>query len=130
MKTLALTALAAAAAALAPAPAAARLDWAAVTDRAHLQNGQQTYYGQDPDQDHQGACSLSENAADFAGLPWTRGVHVTVALNRPQLDGSRGCGMCIMFRAQPGAGGLGMTALPAGERETRERENEIGRAHV
>jgi len=113
MKTLTVPALAAAAAALASS-ATATLDWAAVTNRAHLQNGQQTYYGQDPDQDHQGACSLSENSADFNGLPWTRGVHVTVALNRPQLDSSKGCGMCIMVRAQPGAGGLGMTALPAG----------------
>lgn len=120
MKALTLiSALAAASASLTSSTTHARLDWGAVTDRSRLQNGQQTYYGQDPDQDHQGACSLSENAANFNALPWTRGVHVTVALNRPQLDNSKGCGMCIMFRAQPGAGGLGMTALPAGMKGER-----------
>jgi hypothetical protein len=102
----------AAGAALASGTSAA-LDWRAVTDRAHLQVGQQTFYGQDPDQDHQGACSLSENAGNFmgAGVAWTTANHVTVALNRAQLDGGKGCGMCIVFRGLPNSG-LGMTPLP------------------
>ena len=98
------------------AAAAARLDWGEVTNRAALQTGQQTLYGQDPDPDHQGACSLSENAGNFshAGVAWTRQAHMTLALNRDQLDGGRGCGMCVIFRAKAGGGGAGMTPLPEG----------------
>jgi hypothetical protein len=114
--------------------ASASLDWASVTDRAHLQVGQQTFYGQDPDQDHQGACSLSENAANMmhAGVGWTAANHVTVALNRAQLDGGRGCGMCIVFRGLPNSG-LGMTPLPQGQwfrgivnNVCERRERELG----
>lgn len=85
------------------------LDWTSVTNPSSTQKGDATFYGQDPDQDAQGACSFNENYANIMSYPWHQGTMVTIALNREQFDNSRGCGLCIMYRGT--GGGIGVTPL-------------------
>jgi hypothetical protein len=76
-----------------------------------VQTGEATFYNMDGLGDTQGACSFSDNFANTNGLPWTKGVAVTIALNDAQFASGAGCGLCVRFR---GTGeGLGTTPLSA-----------------
>jgi len=70
---------------------------------------QATFYGHEEGQDAQGACSFSENFANTNGMPWSKGISTTIALNDAQFDNGAACGMCIMYQ---GTGeGIGTTPL-------------------
>ena len=72
-------------------------------------NKQATFYGHEEGQDAQGACSFSENFANTNGLPWTKGISNTIALNDAQFANGAACGMCVMYQ---GTGeGIGTTPL-------------------
>ncbi len=86
--------------------ATASADWASLSTQT--QSGDVTFYNMDGVGDTQGACSFSDNFAATNGLPWTKGVAVTIALNDAQFQQGL-CGMCVRFR---GTGdGLGTTPL-------------------
>lgn len=59
---------------------------------------QGTYYGHQGGQNDQGTCSYGAARANALDQDWKTGVKTTIALNRPQLYASTGCGLCIMFR--------------------------------
>ena len=96
--------------AAAAAPASAVFDWGEMSNQASKQQGDATFYGQDPDQDAKGACSFNENFANtMATDPWTKGTMVTIALNHDQFNGGKWCGTCIMYRGI--GGGVGVTPV-------------------
>ena len=62
---------------------------------------QGTFYGHQQDQDSHAACSYSENRAGTMNLTWTTGAAVSLAMNSDQFNGSKACGMCVMYRGGP-----------------------------
>ena len=62
---------------------------------------QGTFYGHQQDQDSHAACSYSENRAGTMNLTWTTGAAVSLAMNSDMFNGSKACGMCVMYRGGP-----------------------------
>ncbi|KAK9808944.1 hypothetical protein WJX72_006738 [[Myrmecia] bisecta] len=82
--------------------------WSVYTNKDQLQHGDGTFYG--AGQDAAGTCSFSENFANTNSLSWTAGVYNTIAMNDPDFDNSKACGMCLMYRAT----GTGIGTTPIG----------------
>jgi hypothetical protein len=62
---------------------------------------QGTFYGQQQDQDGRGACSFGDTlGVNTDDLAWTTGAAVSLAINSDQFDGSKACGMCVMYRGE------------------------------
>ena len=71
---------------------------------------QGTFYGHQQDQDSHAACSYSENRAGTMNLTWTTGAALSLAINSDMYNGSKACGMCVMYRGGP----LSLTTHSAG----------------
>ena len=74
---------------------------------------QGTFYGHQQDQDSHAACSYSENRAGTMNLTWTTGAAVSLAMNSNQFNGSKACGMCVMYRGGPLPHGFSWCRLDA-----------------
>ena len=87
---------------------------------------QGTFYGHQQDQDSHAACSYSENRAGTMNLTWTTGAALSLAINSDMFNGSKACGMCVMYRGgrysprlsrcQPGAENMPRLPVEAGKK--------------